>query len=298
MNVKGRTETIKHFIWRSPSGTLPQLSLIFLINLLACPALTFCSTQTFPEPLPEKMDPEAPPAVPDSIHISVKAACKVEKLEIFIYNDAYPRRLIYHFRAESDGLIAVPEPDGDALAVGVANLPGIINEASVRDYESIEQMQLLFSDDSGPLPVMSGISFLQKSGEETGVRVLELKVLRAEVVVGEICNEMEGEKVAQSPRVRLRNVPCTAEVFRERDFHPSETFSTGWTYLRSDIGLNPVNAGLHLRAFPNGGISPLDAMPCVVLDMSFEADGRTRLVSVPVPELERGESRRIDLCIK
>ena len=174
---------------------------------------------------------------------------------------------------------------GDKILYAVADSPFRFNLAAFPGADAIEGAVFRFEHDRPSRPILSGSSEFAAGGET----VLALTPLMCRIVLESVTNGMDGYKRLEDPRAFLSQVNAEAELFRVSGFSPSEQQpDTLRTLLPCDIGLFTQYPGTVLYCYPNDPGEFSAPSPATVLNLEGECDGRTRLMSFPLPGMGRG----------
>ena len=242
--------------------------------------------------------PEAPPvAEADSVLTRIRIRTdgpEAERLDLFIYGTGGTRSLEKHITLDSFpeelGILTLP---GEKLLAGIANSPHRFNLKALERYDAMEQLAFSFADDDPSRPILGGSAMTEgQTGE------LTLKPLLCRIVLASVSNTMDGYDLLENPRVRLLDLPDTAEILRQQDFRPAELIdATPWTALPCDVGYFPQEPRLSLWCYPNDTPETVLGAPRPSLEFLCEIRGETCSFEVPLPPLPRGCTKEIDLTI-
>lgn len=234
----------------------------------------------------------------DSAHwesrVSVRADLPVRSMDIFVYNPDGLKDLAFHVRAEgATATVSLPDSLPKTVAV-VANARGTFNTEALKHFDSLGALVFRYSDDSPDAPLMSGMGALVP-GSDTAV---VLTPLLCTVVVQEITNYYDGDRIAENPRVWLENVNGEAEVFRNQGFAVKDPSRTRAVYLPCDIGLYSQYPDIRLYCYPNDLPDPNPGNPATTLVMQYEIEGETQTLSLALHPLLRGETIPVQLGLR
>jgi hypothetical protein len=248
---------------------------------------------------PTAPDAPEPPAVvtADSVLTRIRIRTghpDVSRLDVFLYASDGTRSLEKHLSLDRIpdelGLLTLP---GEKLAVVIANSPRKFNLKALERYDAMEQLAFSFSDDNPDRPVMGGSATTDGQCAE-----ICLEPLLCRIVLTSVSNTMDGYDLLENPRVRLLDIPDTAEILRRQDFRPPELIDAGpWTPLPCDIGFFPLEPHLSLWCYPNDTPESVLGVLRPTLEFACEILGQTCSFEVPLPPLPRGCTKEIDLTI-
>ncbi|MBR1577763.1 MAG: hypothetical protein IJ653_04165 [Bacteroidales bacterium] len=271
-------------------------SFLFFCYLLSPPALLGSCRKLPPAGGTEPPEPGAPAAV-DSVTMELRletAGETVRKLDLFCYGSSGTQALELHTRLDSiPQTVRLRVPEGEKTVVGIANSPYAFNLAALGRLDAMKQLRYSFADDNPQAPILGGQSSLPAAGG-----TVRLRPLLCRVVLASVANTMDGYELLESPRVRLVDIPDTAEILREEEFRPSEMIDAGtWQDLPHDIGYFPAAPRTTLWCYPNDTPENVLGAPRPSLEFECSIRGETCSFSVPMPPLPRGSTREVELVI-
>ena len=268
--------------------------------------LTFCCLILLPPVLPlscRKPDPpeiieeEPPEAVPDSADFTVRwqrPDAPVRKLDLFVYGSSGTRALERHLQLDSLPteltLRALP---GEKILVGIANSPQRFNLKALERYDAMKQLAFNFTDDDPACPILGG-----ETPTEDGVGTIPLRPLLCRVRLTEVANTLDDYELLEEPRVRLTDLPNSAEILRLEEFRPAELLDSGpWVSLPYEIGYFPQHPDIDLWCYPNDTPENILGTPRPTLEFECRIAGETCSFEVPLPPLSRGSMREVKITI-
>jgi len=241
---------------------------------------------------------ENPPAeVIDSVltRIHIQAGGDtVGTLDLFIYGTDGIRPLERHFRLDSlPGELGIPTLPGEKLLVGIANSPRQFSLKALERYDAMEQLAFAFTDDDPARPILAGRA---TTDGQTGT--VTLQPLLCQIILASVANTMDGYELLENPRIRLRDLPATAEILREKDFRPADLIDAGaWVSLPFDIGYFPQEPGVSVWCYPNDTPEDILGTPRPTLEFACEIKGASCSFDIPLPPLPRGCKKEVDLTV-
>ena len=267
---------------------------LFFCYLLLLPVLPG-SCSNAPPAATEEQEPPVEPAV-DSIstRLSLSAPGPVKRLDLFIYNTGGTQPLELHRRLDSlPANLTLMTTTGEKRVVCIANSPRDFNLGALGRFDAMQQLAYSFADDNPERPVMGAwCETTSNSG------TLVLKPLLCQVILASVANTMDGYELLESPRVRLCDIPDTAEILREQEFRPSELIDSGaWTDLGCDIGYFPKEPRITLWCYPNDTPENILGTPRPTLELECRIQGENCSFEVPLPPLERGSVHEVSITI-
>ena len=271
-------------------------SFLFALLLLSTlPALLGSCRKAGPVPEEEDTIPEV--QAPDSVLTAIRLQADglpVRRLDLFIYEASGTKTLQKHVQLNSlPEELHLPALPGDKILVGIANSPLRFNLNALARFDAMEQLQYRFGDDSPDYPILGGFC---TTGEESGTIVL--RPLLCKIVLNSVSNTMDDYELMEEPRVRLCDLPDGAEILREKDFRPSELIDAGaWQALPYDVGYFPQHPGIVLWCYPNDTPETVLGVPRPILQLECTICGETCTFDVPLPPLERGCTKEVELTI-
>lgn len=271
----------------------------FLFALLLLSVLPALTGSCIKDKLPPQVEEEPPQEVqaPDSVLTTVRlqaGSLPVRRLDLFIYDAGGTKSLQKYLQLDSlPAELHLPALPGDKVLVGIANSPLRFNLGALGRFEAMEQLQYRFGDDNPEYPILGGFC---SSTEESGTIVL--RPLLCKIILSTVNNTMDGYELVEEPRVRLRDLPDGAEILREKDFRPSELIDAGaWQALPCDVGYFPQHPGIELWCYPNDTPETVLGVPRPILELECTICGETCVFEVPLPPLERGCTKEVELTI-
>ena len=250
------------------------------------------------DPVPDAPVDETPPApVVDSVLTTVRLEAggrEVRTLDLFIYAPDGIRDLEHHVHLDHlPDELCLRTPPGEKLLAAVANSPRSFNLKALERYDAMEQLGFPFADDDPESPILGGSGTTQ---ELTGT--VSLQPLLCRVVLAAVCNTMDGYELLENPRVRLRDLPASAEILRLQDFRPVELLDAGpWAALPYDVGYFPQEPDITLWCYPNDTPEDVLGVPRPTLEFACEIRGSACSFDVPLPPLARGAALTVELII-
>lgn len=248
---------------------------------------------------PETMGDSLSVQTEDKLLVEFEAACPVKVVDLFIYADSWTRSLLFHKRYDSlpDGPVCLTGLPGELMAVAIANSPLPLKLEALRNYFSMELLQMNYADEDPAWPVQSGVSSAKDS-----VRLV-LEPLLCEVRVLSLTNCLPGTPLAENIRLFLTEVNAAAEILRFDGFRPVETVDDPAEIkhpemmearLRAPVGMYAVRPGLSLFCYPSDGQEgPGTPLPVIV--MEYTVGDASYSYSQRLPPLRRGEKTKLDL---
>ncbi len=243
-----------------------------------------------PEPAPEvKQDSAALQS-----RINFWAPYPIESLDLFVYQADGLKELQFHERISGgDAVLSLSDSLPKTLAV-VANVRGTFNLDALNHFDSLEELVFRFTDDNPKAPLMTGIgSFVP--GRDTTVA---LTPLLCTVQLTEVSNWMDGDRLAENPRVWLENINGEAEMFRERGFTVRDPVASKTERLPFDIGLYSQYPGTKLYCYPNDLPNPTTGNPATELVFQYEVDGKNRTQRYILHPIQRGSTIPVEVMIR
>ena len=268
--------------------------ILFFCYLLLLPVIPG-SCSKLPPAVEDEPEPADVPAVDSvSTRLSLSACGPVKRLDLFIYDTGGTQPLELHRRLDSlPANLTLMTTAGEKRAVCIANSPRDFNLAALGRFDAMQQLAYSFADDNPQRPVMGAWC---ETASNSGT--LSLKPLLCRVVLARVANTMDGYELLESPRVRLCDIPDTAEILREQEFRPSELINTGtWTELGRDIGYFPQEPRISLWCYPNDTPENILGTPRPTLELECRIQGETCSFEVPLPPLERGSTHEVSITI-
>lgn len=269
-------------------------SILFFCFILSLPA-SLGSCKKIPAPADDPA-PEVPP-VADSVSLSLRLDAggrTVRRLDLFCYSGAGTEVLLLHRRC--DGLpdtLSLKVPEEAGTVVCVANSPHAFNLNALGRLDAMKQLRFNYLDDNPTEPVLGGMAEIRE-----GACSLSLAPLLCCITLVSVANTMDGYELLEEPRVRLRDIPDSAEILREADFRPSELIDAGpWTALPYDVGYFPQKSGIKLWCYPNDTPENVLGTPRPCLEFECQILGKTCTFEVPLPPLPRGCSKEVELIV-
>ena len=243
-----------------------------------------------PEPIQEvKQDS----TVLDS-QIIFAAPYPIESLDLFVYRADGLRDLQLHSRVCADkALLSLSDSLPKTLAV-VANVRGTFNLEALNHFDSLEELVFRFTDDNPKAPLMTGIGSFVPGRDTT----IALTPLLCTVQLTEVSNWMDGDRLAENPRVWLENVNGQAEMFRERGFSVRDPVASKKVRLPYDIGLYSQYPGTILYCYPNDLPNPTTGNPATELIFQYEVEGQTRTLRYILHPIQRGTIIPVEVMIR
>ena len=258
-------------------------------------ACRFNGGQLTPDPGPPEPAPEVKrvSAVLQS-RIHFVAPYPIESLDLFVYQADGLKELQFHERISGgDAVLSLSDSLPKTLAV-VANVRGTFNLDALNHFDSLDALVFRFSDDNPQAPLMTGIgSFVP--GRDTTVA---LTPLLCTVQLTEVSNWMDGDRLAENPRVWLENINGQAEMFRERGFTVRDPVASKTERLPFDIGLYSQYPGTKLYCYPNDLPNPTTGNPATELVFQYEVDGKTRTQRYILHPIQRGSTIPVEVMIR
>ena len=244
-------------------------------------------------------EPDAPAVVPavDSVITRIRIQAdgqEVERLDLFIYGadgtQTLERQLTLDHIPDETGVLTLP---GEKLLAGIANSPRRFNLKALERYDAMEQLAFSYAEDDPARPILGGSA---RTEGQTGE--LTLRPLLCRIILNSVSNTMDDYDLLENPRVRLIDLPDKAEILRQQDFRPAELIdATPWTSLPCDVGYFPQEPHILLWTYPNDTPETILGVPRPSLEFACEIRGETCSFEVPLPPLQRGCTREIDLTI-
>lgn len=250
------------------------------------------------EPVPDLPDEDPEPApVIDSVltHVGILADGQpVRKLDLFIYDAEGLRQLERHIeRDDCPDTLDIPTLPGDKLVVGIANSPRRFNQKALERYDAMELLRFDFADDDPACPILGASACTDGQSAE-----ITLRPLLCRITLAKISNTMDGYELLEDPRIRLRDLPASAEVLREEEFRPAELIDAGeWTRLPCDVGFFSQEPGISLWCYPNDTPETVLGVPRPALEFECSIRGVSCRFEVPLPPLPRGCSKEVELTV-
>ena len=271
-------------------------SFLFALLLLSILSALLGSCRKI-NPGAEEKDPIQEVQAPDSVLTGIRlqaGGLPVRRLDIFIYDASGTKTLQKHVQLDSlPGELHLPALPGEKILVGIANSPLRFNLGALGRFDAMEQLQYRFGDDNPEYPILGGFC---SSVEESGTIVL--RPLLCKIVLSSVSNAMDGYELLEEPRVRLCDLPDGTEVLREKDFRPSELIDAGaWQALPYDVGYFPQYPGIALWCYPNDTPETVLGVPRPSLQFECTICGETCSFEVPLPPLDRGCTKEVELTI-
>lgn len=269
----------------------PFLIFCYLLLLPVLPG----SCSKIPPAVAEEPEPPGEPAVDSvSTRLSLSAPGPVKRLDLFIYDTGGTQPLELHRRLDSlPASLTLMTTAGEKRAVCIANSPRDFNLGALARFDAMQQLAYSFADDNPERPVMGAWC---ETAANNGT--LALKPLLCQVVLASVANTMDGYELLESPRVRLCDIPDTAEILREQEFRPSELIdSSAWTELGCDIGYFPQEPRVSLWCYPNDTPENILGTPRPTLELECRIQGESCSFEVPLPPLERGSVHEVSITI-
>ena len=270
-------------------------SILLFCFLLSLPA-SLGSCRKLPGPVTDEPVPEAPPVV-DSMTVSLRfdaGGQAVRRVDLFCYSSTGTESLLKHMLCSnlSDTLsLKVPEDAGTVICI--ANSPHAFNLNALARFDAMKQLRFNFLDDDPAEPVLGGMAVIRD-----GSCSLSLKPLLCCITLVSVANTLDGYELLEEPRVRLRDIPDSAEILRESDFRPAELIDAGpWTSLPYDVGYFPQKPGIRLWCYPNDTPENVLGTPRPCLEFECLILGKTCTFEVPMPPLPRGCSKEVELTV-
>lgn len=271
--------------------------LLHLISLCLCllPALSGSCRRIGPPEISDDAEAEVPAV--DSVLLKIRfdaAGHPVRRADLFIYDADGIRALERRIRL--DGLpetLRLPAPPGEKILVCIANSPREFNLNALARYDAMAQLAYDFSDDDPACPLL-GAACTTKDGAGT----LRPVPLLCRVRLAAVSNALDGYELLEDPAVRLRDLPHSAEILRERDFRPEELIDDGpWIALPCDVGFFTQEPDIDLWCYPNDTPEDILGVPRPALEFRCRILGEIRSFEVPLPPLPRGASVEVELTV-
>lgn len=266
---------------------MKKLGILFMTTL---PLLAgACRLYTGKEnPDPEPIIPEQPVKKDTTFYkseIAVKAPLPVLSLDCLVYRTDGLRDLIDHHRTGGAALsLELPDSLPKMIAV-VANARGTFNLKALQHYDSLSGIAVRLEDEDTDAPMMSGI-FTITPGRDT---TLALTPLLCTIELAGVTSYLEGDVLAENPRVWLENVNSEAELFKEGGFAVRDAAATKPVFLPGDIGLYTQYPEIRLYCYPNDLPDPSAGNPATELVFQCEIRGETRTIRTVLHPIRRGE---------
>jgi len=236
--------------------------------------------------------------VADSVLLRLRADAgghPVRRLDLFVYSQDGTQPLLGYARYDGQlpDTLALKVPEGTHRAVGIANSPHNFNLNALGRFDAMEKLTYGFSDDDPAWPVLGGTC---GSVRDTGT--VRMTPLLCRIVLASVANTMDGYELLESPRIRIRDIPDTAEILREEGFRPSELIDAGpWAELPCDIGYFPQEPGTVLWCYPNDTPENVLGTPRPCLEFACRIRGEDCSFELPLPPLSRGCTVEVELVI-
>lgn len=281
-------------LFQRPSVLRGAGSLLFICCLILLPPVLPVSCR---KPELQQGAGEEPAGVPDSAAFTVRwtdPGSPVQHLDLFVYGSGGTRSLERHLRLDSlpaeQTLRALP---GEKILVGIANSPQGFNLKALERYDAMTQLAFAFADDRPECPVLGG-----ECTTESGVGTVPLRPLLCRIRLAEVANTMDGYELLEEPRVRLTDLPNTAEILRLKDFRPSELIDGGaWVPLPCDVGYFPQKPDIDLWCYPNDTPEDILGTPRPTLVLECRIAGESCCFEVPLPPLPRGCTKEVEITV-
>ena len=219
----------------------------------------------------------------------------VRRLDVLVYSaddiKALRHKRFYEHMPDS---IILYGPGEDVIVVAVANSADPIFDDAPPRFDAAEELQCDFSSDSPAAPLMSGLLNLEAGQGGT----VQLSPLMSKVMLGVISNTMKSYVRLEDPRIYLENANSGVEILRTGGFRPSELIaSTERVPLPYDIGVFSQSPGTELFCYPNDSATVTIGTPATVLVLECEIKGQTKQFRIPLPNLKRNSTTRVDITV-
>ena len=279
------------------AGSFLAHCLPVFLSLLLLPALLgSCRRDAVPDADPaEGQDP--PVVVVDSVLTQIRVQADgrpVRRLDLFIYEADGLRALEKQYAFdELQEELNIPTLPGEKLVVGIANSPKRFNSKALERYDAMEQLSFNFADDDPAQPILGGFALTRREACE-----VQLQPLLCGIRLARVSNTMDGYELLENPRVRLRDLPNSAEILRLLEFRPAELIDAGaWTPLPYDVGFFSQDPGITLWCYPNDTPEDVLGVPRPYLEFECSIRGTSCSFEVPLPPLSRGCMKEVELTI-
>ena len=271
---------------------MKDIGIIFItaISLMAA-ALNAC----------ERIDDGTAPAeeVPDSLWtcIHLKDVGTIDHADIFVYNDGKLKKLEGYMRLKSSyDSASFLLPEGDKIAVCIANSGRQFNIEALDSFDSMELLRLYYCDEMKGRPMMRGTTVCS-AGDTVGIK---LESPLCSVILNTVEHSFPGYKRLEDPVVYIERANAFVEALRFDTFIPSETLSDTcglrglmWDRLPCDIGMYPQHPGTVLQIYPNeSSMTP----SVLVVEGTVTGEGPCRFTT-NLPLMSCGNAVDIDLMI-
>ena len=272
-------------------------SFLFTLLLLSVlPALMGSCRKDRLSPSAEEEPPQEVQA-PDSVLTAIRLQADgqpVRRLDLFVYEATGTKPLQKYVQADSlPAVMRIPTLPGEKILVGIANSPRRFNLGALGRFDAMQQLQYRFGDDNPEYPILGGFC---TTSEESGT--IRLRPLLCKIVLSTVNNTMDGYELLEEPHVRLRDLPDGAEILRDKDFRPTELIDAGaWQALPCDVGYFPQYPGITLWCYPNDTPETVLGVPRPALEFECTICGEICSFQVPLPPLDRGCTKEIELTI-
>ena len=225
-------------------------------------------------------------ALPDGI--------EARRLDLFIYNGK--KEMVHCLNMVSDLSLDFSKglelnlPTGPKTAVAVFNSPRDFNVKALESFEKCALISYSFEDDNPGCPVMGAIA---EEGD-----TLRALPLFSKIKVKSVSNTMDDYVLLENPRVRLRNMNASAQLFGKTEYLPSEFVDKGeWKALPYDVGMFREETDIDLFCYPNDSEDSEYAPDRTVLELEALVEGKLCSYLMACPRIPRNTVLEAEITV-
>ena len=219
-----------------------------------------------------------------------------QKLDLFIYNGK--KELVHKLEmlieeGESSGFsrgIELALPTGPKTAVAVFNNPKEFNPKALESFDKCSLITYSFEDDDPARPIMGAVA---EAGD-----TLKALPLMSRISVKAVSNTMDDYVLLENPRLRLRNINASAQLFGKSEYLPSEFVDKGeWKALPYDVGMFRQETDIDLFCYPNDSDDSEYAPDRTILELEAQVDGKLCSYLMPCPRIPRNSVLEAEIIV-